>query len=329
MIPDFRLIANGTDVTATLRDRLLGLVVSDEDGETADRLEITLDDRDTRIALPEINAELDVALGFRATGLTGMGGLTGLGTFAVESVSGSTPPQTLRITAVAVDLKASARAPRTRAFEARTLAQIVTEIAGDAGLTPVIGASIRDHAWPFLAQSAESDLHFLTRIARQIDASAKAANGRLIVVRRGEGTTAEGTPLDPVVVPHSALSDWRCTLKSREVDGSVQADWSDTAGGARPRVTAGTGTPVRLLRQTFASQPEASRAAEAALRRARREALELQASGAFQPGLFAGGLLRVPGLRPEFDGDWVLTRVRHSLGKGLTTEFTAKREFTR
>ena len=73
-----------------------------------------------------------------------------------------------------------------------------------------------------------------------------------------------------------------------------------------------------------------SRAADGALRAARREALEVSASGAFQPGLFAGGLLRLPGLRPEFDGDWTLTQVRHSLdASGLSTDFSAKREFDR
>ena len=322
MKPRFRLLADGADVTARLADRLLSLRVSDEDGETADRLEITLDDRDGRVEIPRFDAELDLALGFDA--------LTPMGTFAVESVDGSSPPQTLRITAVAVDLKAAARAPRTRAFEDQTLEQIVTQIAGDAGLTPVVGASIRAHRWPYLAQTAESGLHFITRIARQIDATAKAANGRLVVVRRAEGTTAEGQPLGPVSVPVTALANWRWRLKSREVDGSVEAEWSDTGAGQTRRVTLGSAEPVRRLRQTFASEAEASRAADGALRAARREALEVSASGAFQPGLFAGGLLRLPGLRPEFDGDWTLTQVRHSLdASGLTTDFSAKREFDR
>jgi hypothetical protein len=322
MKPAFKILADGADVTATMADRLLSLSVTDEDGETADRLEIELDDRDGRIALPEIDAELTVSLGFAGRGLTPMG------TFAVEGLSGRTPPQTLRITATAVDLKATARAPRSRAFEDKTLSEIVTQIAGDAGLSPVVGASIRDTRWAYLAQTAESDLHFLTRIARQIDATAKAANGRLIVVRRAEGTTAEGEPLPPVSVPVTALARWSWTLKSREVDGTVEAEWADTDAGETRRVSAGNAAPVRRLRQIFGSEDEATRAAQARLRAAKREALNFDAAGAFQPGLFAGGLLRVPGLRPEFDGDWVLTRVVHTLnGSGLSTQFSAKREF--
>ncbi|GAB4270868.1 MAG: hypothetical protein Kow0013_23320 [Pararhodobacter sp.] len=64
--------------TATIADRLPSLSVTDEDGEPADRLEIERDDREGRIALPEIDTELAVSLGFAERGLTPMG------TFGVE-----------------------------------------------------------------------------------------------------------------------------------------------------------------------------------------------------------------------------------------------------
>lgn len=257
MTPDFRLLADDADVTARLRDRQLSLSVSDEDGETINRLEITPDDRDGRIALSEIETELTVALGFAGCALTP------LGTYAVESLEGASAPQTMWIIAVAVDLKKAARAPRARAFEGRTLAQIVAQIAGDAGLAAVVGTSIRDHLWPYLAQTADSDLHFLTRIARQIDATAKAENGRLVVVRRGEGTTAGGEAIEPVDVPVSALAGGRWRLKSREVDDTVEAEYSDTGACTINRMSLGDGTPVRRLRETFGTDAEARRAASA------------------------------------------------------------------
>lgn len=322
MTPRFQITANGKDITARLADRLLSLRVTDEDGETADRLEITLDDRDGRLDIPEFEARLTVALGFDS--------LTPLGQFEVESVDGSTPPQTMRITAVAVDLKKAARAPRTRAFEGQTLEQIVGQIAAEAGLTPVVGASIRAESWPYLAQTAESGLHFLTRLGQQIDATVKATGGRLVVTRRAEGKTASGEDAPVVEIAASALAGWSWRLKSREVDGTVEAEWSDTAAGQLRRITAGSAEPVRRLRQQFSSETEATRAAEAARRKSRREALEIDGRGAFQPALYAGGRLRLSGLRPEFAGEWEVTRVAHSLSAaGLATEFTAKREFDR
>lgn len=321
MIPAFRLIASGADVTARLADRLLSLTVTDEDGETADRLELQLDDRDARLELPPVRARLQVALGFRETGLTE------LGLFEVESLEGSAPPRSLRVTATAVDLKRAARAPRTRAYEDRTLAQIVAQVAADAGLEPAVAPALAGLRWPYLAQTAESGLHFLTRLGREIDATVKAAGGRLVVTPRGAGIAADGTAVPPVVVPVARLASWSWALKSREVDGAVEAEWSDTAQGRVERTTDGLGGVVRRLRQVFSSEDEARRAARGARARAAREALTIRTTGAFEPALFAGGLARFPGIRPEFDGDWSVTRVRHVLSDGLRTEVEAKREF--
>ncbi len=56
--PAFRITAAGEDVSGRIGDRLLSLSVTDEDGEKADRLEIEIDDRDGRVALPDMEAEL-------------------------------------------------------------------------------------------------------------------------------------------------------------------------------------------------------------------------------------------------------------------------------
>lgn len=186
MRPAFRIVVDGEDRTAVIADRLLSLMVADEDGSKADRVEIELDNRDGRIAFPELEARLEVSLGFAGAPLALMG------VYAVDGVSGRGPLRTLGITATAADLKGDIRAPRTRSWEDRTLPDIVSTIAGEAGLKPVTGESLRDIGWPFLAQTAESNLHFLTRIAGELDATCKPAGGALIVQRRGEGKTAAG-----------------------------------------------------------------------------------------------------------------------------------------
>ncbi len=58
MIPAFRLTVDGEDATGAVADRLLSLVLTDEDGTKADRLEIELDDRDGRLAFPDTEARL-------------------------------------------------------------------------------------------------------------------------------------------------------------------------------------------------------------------------------------------------------------------------------
>src|SRR5690554_1413203 len=126
MIPAFRIEADGKDATGPISDRLISLTVTDEDGQIADRLEITLDDRDGRIAFPQIEATLELWLGFKGRALSY------IGRFQIDGVAGEGGPDTMIIRAAAIDLKSPVRAPRTRAWEDRSLSDIVETIAGEA-----------------------------------------------------------------------------------------------------------------------------------------------------------------------------------------------------
>ncbi len=318
MTPDFRIVANDQDVTATLRDRLLSLTLTEADGESADKLELTFDDRDHAIAEPEVDASLQVWLGPR-------GQLSDMGRFTIEGYSFSGPPDTLKVTATAVDLKSPVRVPTTRAWENRTLRQIVTEIAERAGLQAVVGASVAGISYPYLAQTAESDLHFLSRLARQIDATAKAAGGRLVLAARGDDVTASGDAKTPVTLSRSDLVSWAYDLSERAREGAVAADVQDTATATRKRITKGTG-PVRVLRHPAASEDEAQAKAQAALTKSTRDQIEIEASlSRFEPALFAGGRVTISGLRPTMAGTWHVVHVRHAFGGGaLVTDFKAK-----
>lgn len=234
MTPDFRITADGEDVTAVIQDRLLSLTVTDEDGTKSDALELVLDDRDGRIAFPEVTATLDVALGVQGAALHPVG------RYLIDGVSGEGPVQQMTITAKAVDMKSGIRAPRTRAWEDVTLGDIVGKVAAEAGLKPVIGASVAGTHWPYIAQTAESDLHLLTRLAATVDATAKATTGTLVVQKRGEGKTADGQMMTAVALPLWRFASWSWKLDGRAPSGTVEAQWQDTAGGALTLVTRGS-----------------------------------------------------------------------------------------
>lgn len=318
MTPAFRVVVDGQDATGALADRLLSLTVTDNDGTTADQVTLDLDDRDGRLDLPDMEARLEVALGFG-------GALSVMGVFAVDGIGGTGPQQSMRITATAADMKKDVRSPRTRAWEGKTLKDIVATIAAEAGLKPVVGASVAGVSWPYLAQTAESDLNFLTRIAATLDATAKPAGGALIVQRRGEGKTAAGDVLTAPVITPGRMASWKWNLDGREVYSSVECEWSDTATGAVRKVTRGQGTPLRKLRHVYASEAEATRAADAAFTGAARAAMSITVRLAgFEPGLLAGAAVQIAGLRAELTGEWHLKTVTHRFDAGgLTSEFQA------
>ena len=323
MTPAFRITVGGQDASGAVGDRLLSITVTDNDGGTADQVVIDLDDRDGRIAMPDMEAKLEVSLGFKGQALAL------LGVFAVDGVGGEGPAGAMRITGTAADLKSDIRAPRTRAWEGKTLSDIVRTIAGEAKLKPVVGASVASAAWEYLAQTAESNLNFLTRIAATLDATAKPAGGALIVQRRGEGKTAAGDVLTPPVITPARLARWTWTLDGREVYGAVEAQWCNVNGGALNKITVGSGTPRRALRHVYQSEAEARRAAQATLSGAARAAMSVSAElSGFEPRLLAGATAQLagPGLRPELAGEWQITKVTHRLdASGLITSFEGKK----
>lgn len=319
--PDFRILANADDVTARIRDRLLSLTITDNDGEKADRLELSLDDRDNRLEMPELDAVLEVELGLRGQPLHPMG------RFAIEGVAASGPPDTIRITATAVDLKTVTRAPQTRAWEGQSFGEIARRIASEAGLDLVIAPRLDTVPFSYLAQTSESDLHFLTRLARGLDATAKAVAGKLVIAGRAPADqTAAGDDRKPVMLPRDRLTRWQFDLSGRGEEKSIEAEVQLTGSAERKRITAGSGKPARRLRHTFATEAEARRAAQSELARSARGKEKLEATLAgFEPALFAGGRVTLTGLRPETAGTWHITTVRHQLGTGLVTDFSANK----
>lgn len=320
MTPDFRIVANGTDTTGKIADRLISLELVDEDGLKADRMQLVLDDRDDAIEWPSLDAELEVSLGFKGRALTM------IGRYAVDGISGNGGACTMTITAKAVDMKSDARAPRTRAWNGKKLSDIVRTIATEAGLTPVVSDSIASTGWAYLAQTAESNLHFLTRICAPLDATAKPAGGALVVQKRGEGKNAAGDGITAVILSRARLSRWRWDLGSRDQYACVEAEWGDLDSGEQKTVTIGSGKPKRRLRHLYPNEAEARRAAQGELDQGNRNALKLSAEVAgFEPALFAGGTVTITDLRAELAGEWQVTRVSHFLGAALTTQFEARK----
>ena len=124
MTPAFRIIVDRhQDVTAAIRERLLSLRVSDEEGYNSDAVEIRLDDRGGTVELPRRGAELTVELGYDKVpeselrkGLLEPGRVP-MGRYTVDEVELSGPPATLAIRAKAADMRAALKQRRTRSWQ--------------------------------------------------------------------------------------------------------------------------------------------------------------------------------------------------------------------
>ncbi|MGR3435743.1 MAG: phage late control D family protein [Shimia sp.] len=300
----------------------MSITVVDEIDDKSDRLDLTFDNRDHRIPIPREDASIELALGFRE------GGLTRIGSYRVDKVSGNGWPATLTVGAKAGDMRASLKGPRSRSYEGMALGDIAAEVAGRHGLTPIVSDDLVGHRFAYLAQAAESDLHFLTRIARQIDATVKPVDGRLLVARRGAPQNADGSEKRPVGISRSDLTSWSWEVNGRMKFGTARATWSDRDTATVRSVEAGDAEPVIELRHRFPTEAEAHSAARAALDRTARASGTCQGDLArFSPALYAGGRIDVAGVEDAMSGVWDLTRVEHRLdGGGLITSFAAERD---
>ncbi len=316
----FRVLSNGSDVTVLIADRLIGITVTDASGETADTAEIEIDDRDYLVTLPAVGAVLQIAMGLGNE-------LVELGQFVVDEIGGTVGPDTMSIKAKSADMRAAIKSAKTRAWQDVTVADIVAKIAGEHGLAKQISDSLQSVHYTYLAQTSESDLNFLTRIARDLDATCKPAGGALVFVKTGEGKAADGSALPVFTVHRSQMASASWQLTGRGKYGRVVAEWSKRGTGRVVKVTAGNEKPEHILRTRYANQAEAQRAADAALAKSKRNSGTLSVElGGYWGDLMAEGLIDVSGIKPELTGRWLVKTVTHRLSSTLTTSFEAVRD---
>ncbi|MEQ1713285.1 MAG: hypothetical protein ABL908_18065 [Hyphomicrobium sp.] len=183
MTPAFKILAGGIDVTGGINDRLIELVVVDHDGTKADEVTIILDDRDFALEVPRKGKLLGVWLGYLETGLVFMG------QFKVNRVQrrfSKDQGAVMEITGKSADLKDKMKSQRTGQYVDKTLGGIVEEAAGRHGLTAQVSPKLANLKRTPEYQTEESDLHMLTRLAKDHDAIFKVNAGKMMFLARDE-----------------------------------------------------------------------------------------------------------------------------------------------
>lgn len=313
--PAFRVEVDGQDITSVLRPRLISLNLSDEAGVQSDRVTIRLSDSDlfSRLQEPSVGAELKVWLGYGFS-------LTYMGLFIADQVEISGPPDAMKIQGVSSPHgetpsgKTALTEQKWRSWPAgTTLGELVETVAADHGMKAAVSPSLADIELPHVDQVDESDINLLSRLALDLDAIAKPADGRIILAKRGESKSVSGETMPAVPIVLSDVSSWRSSRSLREPAGQVIAVYHDLDAGEPVELTAGNGKPIRRLKPRYPSRDAAQRAADAEYARALRAGRAMQLVMPGNPDLVAEGTVSLSGFRSYVDGDWLLTRVEHSI----------------
>jgi phage protein D len=315
MRPDYNIKANGQDITALIKKHFISMTVVDEAGVKSDTFELRLSDHQNELELPRKDAELIVSMGYENA-------LSMMGVYIVDEVDLIGPPDIIIIRAKAAKMSGSLKAPKAKSWHETTLGNIVGTIASEHGLEAKVAAELSGIEIAHVDQTDESNLHFLTRLAKQYDAIAKPTAKRLIVAPKGQSKSSSGKALSAINVPRSATSSHRITLADRGKYASVRASWHNLDTGQSETVIAGTGKPAYTLRQKYDNQAGAMAAAKAKLSAFNRGQgvgnINLSIGNA---EVMAESPITLSGFRAGVDGKWVASRVVHTLNKsGYTSK---------
>ena len=325
MRPRFRLDIGGNDVTDRVSDRVLSIKVNDEAGQKSDTLDITLDDRDNALSIPEARAEMQIWLGY------GDGDLTYMGRFTIDEVALKTNPSTMTIRGKASDSSPEFKASKTRSWHQVTIGEIVSTIAGEHSLTPAVHVSYEGKTVDHIDQEAESDGHFLTRLGKLYGAIAKPADGRLLFIPEGQGISTSGQTLSAAIITKEELTAISATIKERGAYSGVITRYRDKTTNREVEVETteawqsflGAG-PVFRDKKLYTSRDMAEQAGKAELDRLRGGNVQIDFTMPGRPDIFAERPIKLEGVRAPLAGDWIVKTVSHTLGSsGLQTKVSA------
>jgi len=321
-IGDFRVTLDGKDLTGAMRPRLVSLALSEKRGDEADQLDIVLDDTDGRLAIPKEGALLRVQLGWKQ-GSDVTVGLIDKGSFKVDDVAHSGPPDQIRIRARAADFTSEIRNRREQSWKNTTLGTVLKDVAGRNGLALKVAPDLASIALPSIVQNRESDIAFLRRLGRENDAVATIKDKHLIFARKGAGTTTSGKPLPTLTITRRSGDGHNWQRQKRDGQEGVSASWHDRKGAKRQTFTVGEKDGAKKLRKVYPDEASAKRAALAERDRLKRAPATLDYRLALgRADAMPEARVRVTGFKDEIDATtWLIADVTHNLDKngGFTT----------
>lgn len=338
MKPVFKITVDGKDITQSLDRRLIELSVSDNPGLEADQLKLNLSDHDEKLQMPRRGARINVALGFGRT-------LHDRGTFVVDAVEHSGPPDRLVITAQSADFREGFKERRNISYSDKSLGDILLAVAARYDLKHAIAGALAKIVVAHIDQTDESDAAFLRRLGLRYDALASVKNGHLLFVPMGNRQSASGQDLDMAIFGRhefrhafkqadrttrytGVAARWydpdAASAVTAESGGILTTDDSGNLISVRQEISGAEGT-LKTLSEYYPSLAEAQAEADAEWARLKRAVSTLQLTCPVgRPEVYVGQGAQIEGWRQEFTQfPWFVNSATHKLDKpsGLSSVF--------
>ena len=350
-----KIAYNKKDITQAMLSYLKSLEFTDVLTGQADDLQIVLEDRSglwLEAWFPDKGATLTASILTKYwSNPTEAEKELPLGLFEIDEIECSAMPSETKIKAVSVPNNTTLRGEeRTRSWEGYTIQKIAQDIADNAGMQ--LNFSAKDNpTLERVEQTEQSDLAFLDKLCQDNGLSLKVTDNQIIIFDMADMEAAEPSLifLRPTVADLSATavesgssnrtntgnalkqfkpSSWRFISSTRDVYKACTVEHSQ--GKKKEKISAAFTDPTKiegktlLVKKDVKSVEEAERMARKALRDKNKDEVTGSLSCMGDTDLSAGLTVTVKGFG-KFDGKYIISRVKHSLGNGYRCSVDLRR----
>ncbi|MBU2707546.1 hypothetical protein KCM76_16245 [Zooshikella marina] len=327
--PNYKVQISEKGLSSSFHKRLISISVQLYSGDQSDQLSLVFDagasPTGKYLDLPGNHDEIAVWLGYKTK-------LQGVGRFRVNhwQLQGANSGNTLSVSATPKLFKNEA----SRTWGVNNLVAIGKKIAAKNQARCVAHASLSTISVEEsqLNQVNESDISFLSRIAKRYDVFVKptitnSGSDVLLMFLPGKAVSASGIPLVPAFVTAEDIINWNISITIRSTYKKVIAYWHDHEIGEQQKVEVISDPKSKdtlRLDYIYPNKADAKYAAQGMADRKERKDRELSLTVVGNPMLQPEMILMIQFVHPEINGKWFIKTVNHQVShSGFISSVTA------
>jgi len=316
-MPDFVIKYEQKDITSNIKPYLLGITYTDYLGGQSDELQVEFEDVDgrwLRAWYPEQGDSLTISVGDQFTGLVNWGN------FEISELEHEHPESNISLKALSTGITRSSRTMHPKAYEKTTLEKIVRTIAARLRLS--ITGTVTNIKIERVTQYQESDLEFLTRLAREYGHTFKIVDKTLVFHANAELAKQEPVAiLNPTDIKSSRLRDLIKGVPEEAVVTGYDAKKKTTrrvsrkAKPLRPKSKRATTTDtLKVVANRGESDEQMAARADAALSDAQQSQVAGTITMVGNAKLVSGQIVQLKGFG-KLSGKYLIKRSHHNIKK--------------
>lgn len=322
---------NGIQVTADANDRLLSLSVTDNAGWQNDTVRISFDDRDNKIPFPKPGDKLNVFMGWQPSKgeKKYKNSLVYMGEYWIDEFEYSNALKTLNVIGRANDTGGTLKHVKSRTWSQTDVNYIVTRIASEHSLIPLIEESVGKIEYSNKTQVNQSDQGFLTSLAEEVNAVFKVHDGKLYFAKRGNTSAmSTGGGVPAVSLVESDLSVYNYLKQLRSEYSTVETRYYDKDEG-KAKIEKATIAPengkTKDSSTTFVApdKDSAKLLSNSTSKELQREKETFSFTTVGEPMLRAEHRVIISDLRPGIPTTWLIKTAVHTYTKSNKLYSTA------